>query len=330
VNIGLLGYGSIAREHVLAIQRIALANSAWQLHLSGVMGRLAEPTRAFAAEFGMSLATTDLDELLVDPRVDAVIVCSPTDVHAEQTERALRAGKHVLCEIPLATSLADTDRLIALAAASDLRLMVCHSQRYTLPLIEARRMIVAGEVHPYAIVARYLLDKRDNVSWTGRRRSWTDNLLWHHAGHAVDATLWLLDDEAVDVAAQATPADSRLNIPMDLSLLLRTTRQQLVTVAMSYRALPPLLDYVVIAEETSLVCANNELHNHRGLLVPSQGDPLFADGAIDRQDADFFSWIATGAEAAASATQVRPAMAALQAAQNELDRQGMTRSTGAV
>ncbi|MCC2629320.1 MAG: putative dehydrogenase, partial [Thermomicrobiales bacterium] len=128
--------------------------------LTGVVGRLLEPACAFAEEFGAALATTDLDELLTEPRVEAVIVCSPTDLHAEQTERALRAGKHVLCEIPLATSLAEADRLIGLSEQFRLRLMVCHTQRYAAPLVEARRMIADGEVRPRAMVSRYLLDKR--------------------------------------------------------------------------------------------------------------------------------------------------------------------------
>lgn len=319
VNIALIGYGAIAREHAAAIQRIGAAHPEWRLRLHGVMGRLLGPTRAFAAAFGMPVATTSLDALL-DGEVDAVLVCSPTELHAEQTERALRAGKHVLCEIPLATSLVATDRLIELAEASDRRLMVCHTQRYVLPLIEARRLIAAGEVHPSAVVARYLLDKRENVSWTGRRRSWTDNLLWHHACHAVDAVLWLLDDEAAEVAVQAAPPDETLGIPMDLALLLRTTRQRVVSVAMSYRARPPLLDYVVIGDETTLVYADNALCDHTGVLVPYQGGELGEDGSIDRQDAAFFAWIRSGVEPATSARRVRPTMEALQAAQDELDR----------
>jgi 2-hydroxy-4-carboxymuconate semialdehyde hemiacetal dehydrogenase len=192
MNVGILGYGAIAREHALALRRIGQAPDGSSVSIVALMGRLPEPTRAFAAEFGTALATTDLHELFADPRVEAIIVCSPTDLHAEQTERALRAGKHVLCEIPLATSQAETDRLIALAEQLGLLLMVCHTQRYAAPLIEARRLIAGGEVRPRAMVSRYLLDKRDNVSWTGRRRSWTDNLLWHHGCHAVDAALWLL------------------------------------------------------------------------------------------------------------------------------------------
>ena len=91
--------------------------------------------------------------------------------------------------------------------------MVCHTQRYSAPLIEARRMIASGEVRPRAMVSRYLLDKRENVSWTGRRRSWTDNLLWHHGCHAVDAALWLLGTEAIDVTARATPPDRAARDP---------------------------------------------------------------------------------------------------------------------
>jgi 2-hydroxy-4-carboxymuconate semialdehyde hemiacetal dehydrogenase len=321
MNVGIIGYGAIAREHALAIRRIGHGPAGRSLSIVAIMGRLLAPTRAFAAEFGAGLATTDLDELLADPRVEAVIVCSPTDVHAEQTERVLRAGKHVLCEIPLATSLAETDRLIALAEQPRLRLMVCHSQRYAAPLIEARRMIAGGEVRPRAMVSRYLLDKRENVSWTGRRRSWTDNLLWHHGCHAVDAALWLLGTEASDVTARAAPPDPRLGIPMDLSILLRTVLDQVVTVVMSYRALPPVQDYLVIADETTLVYAHDELRDHQRVLVPAAEHGSYDAAAIDRQDTDFFASILTGSEPVSNARSVRPAMAALQAAQDELDRQ---------
>jgi 2-hydroxy-4-carboxymuconate semialdehyde hemiacetal dehydrogenase len=321
VHIAILGYGAIAREHALSIARIGQAEPAWGVRLAAVMGRLIAPTRTFAGEFGIARATIDLDDLLADPRLDAVIVCSPTDLHAQQTERALRAGKHVLCEIPLATSLAATDRLIELAAASNLRLMVCHTQRYFAPLVAAQRMIAAGEVTPRAMVSRYLLDKRENMGWTGRRRSWTDNLLWHHGCHAVDAALWLLGAEARDVTARATPPDPRLRIAMDLAIVLRTTREQLVTVAMSYRALPPVHDYLVIADETTLVYANNELRDHARVLVPAGAPMAYDTDALDRQDSAFLAWILTGREPTASARKIRPAMAALQAAQDDLDQQ---------
>ena len=97
-------------------------------------------------------------------------------------------------------------------------------------------------------------------------------------------------------------------------------RERIVTVAMSYRARPPLLDYVVIGDETTLVYADNALRDGTGVLVPPQAGELSEDGSIDRQDASFFAWILTGVEPATSARRVRPTMAALQAAQDELDR----------
>ncbi|HSH79129.1 MAG TPA: Gfo/Idh/MocA family oxidoreductase, partial [Herpetosiphonaceae bacterium] len=115
MNIAILGYGSIAESHVRAIQALQGTPEGRDLRLYGVMGRLPEPTAEFARQWGLERATTDLDELLADGALEAVIICSPSGVHPEQTERALRAGKHVLCEIPLALSLADTDRLTALA-----------------------------------------------------------------------------------------------------------------------------------------------------------------------------------------------------------------------
>ena len=270
LEVAIIGYGAIAREHALALRRIGQApldveSAASLASWAGCRSRRAPSPRSSAPPWPRPTWTS------CSPirGVEAVIVCSPTDRHAEQTERALRAGKHVLCEIPLATSLAETDRLIDLAERSGLRLMVCHTQRYAAPLIEARRMIASGEVRPRAMVSRYLLDKRENVSWTGRRRSWTDNLLWHHGCHAVDAALWLLGTEAIDVTARATPPDPRLGIPMDLSILLRTARDQVVTVVMSYRALPPIQDYLVIADETTLVYANDELRDHERVLVPA-------------------------------------------------------------
>jgi 2-hydroxy-4-carboxymuconate semialdehyde hemiacetal dehydrogenase len=323
MNVGILGYGSIARSHVRAIQALQAADARQPLALRAAMGRLREPTEQFAAEFGMALATTDLDGLLGDPSVDAVVICSPTDLHAEQTERALRAGKHVLCEIPLATSLADADRLGKLADEVDRRLMVCHTQRFYPPLIEARRMIASGELHAHAVVSRYGFQRRANVNWMGRQRSWTDNLIWHHGCHAVDAALWLLgvadSGEEVDVTAQVALPGAALSIPMDLTIAMRTVRDQVATVAMSYNTHIPIHDYLVVGEETTVVYADGELRDKERVLVPKP-DGRGVDDPIARQDAEFFDAVRRGREPAVSARSVRPAMAALQAVQDVLDR----------
>lgn len=321
MNIAILGYGSIAHAHartIVALQRDAMWDD---LRLYGVAGPSEDETVAFAREFGMSEATTDPETLIADAHVDAVIVCSPTDLHAGQSERALRAGKHVLCEIPLATSLADTDRLIELADDADRRLMVCHTQRYSPALIEARRMITSGELHPHAIVSRYMFGRRQNINWQGRRRSWTDNLLWHHGCHAVDAALWLLGasdrGETVETVAHIALPGEDLDIPMDLGLVLRTERDQIATIAMSYHTHMPFHDYLIIGEETTVLFADGQLRDRERVLVDAARSE---DGETSnaRQDAEFFAAVREGREPAVSGRSARPAMAALQAAQDTL------------
>jgi 2-hydroxy-4-carboxymuconate semialdehyde hemiacetal dehydrogenase len=309
VKIGLVGYGSIARSHVRAL-------SGLDAEIVGVMGRLAEPTEAFAAEHGLPHATTDLDELLGLDGLEAALICSPTDSHADQTARALRAGKHVLCEIPLATSLAETDELIRLADQADRRLMVCHTQRYHPGLVEARRRVATGQLHPYSLVARYGFLRRENVNWMGRRRSWTDNLIWHHGCHAVDTCLWLLDRPVVDVSPQVARPGPPLGIPMDLALLMRTEPDQIVTVAMSYNTHIAVQDFLLIGEETTLQYADGDLRDRERVLVakPSDHDP------IRDQDLEFLEAVRERREPAVSGRAVRPAMAALQQVQDWIDR----------
>lgn len=322
MNIATLGYGSIARSHVKAINALAATPEWADLRFYGVMGRLPEATADFAQEFGATVATTDLDALLADPALDAVIVCSPSGVHAEQTARALRAGKHVLCEIPLALSLAETDELIALADQHDRRLMVCHTQRFYPPLVEARRRIASGELHPHAIVSRYMFGRRENINWQGRQRSWTDNLLWHHGCHAVDAALWLLgaadNGEEVAVTAQVALPGGSLEIPMDLTVAMRTARDQLATVAMSYNISFPIHDYLIIGEEATIIFDDGVLRDNERVLVP-KAERDGVDAPIPRQDAEFFAAIRDRREPAVSGRAVRPTMAALQAAQDVLD-----------
>ncbi len=312
MNICLVGYGSIARSHLQA-----LASEPVTLHT--VMGRLAEPTAAFAAEFGFRHHTTDLDAALRDPAIDAVIITSPSDIHAEQTEKALRAGKNALVEIPLATSLGDADRLAQLAQDQKRVLMVCHTQRYYPPLVAARQMIAEGRLHVHHISTRYLFFRRENVNWTGRRRSWSDNLLWHHGGHAVDTSLWLLGATAGDVVSQTALPSKPLDIPMDLDILVRTPKDQLIAVNMSYNSKLSYNEYLIMGEETTLLATNHKLSSPDAVLVEDSGDTGPGPSPILAQNREFFAAIREGREPAISAAAVRPAMKVLQTVQDQFD-----------
>ncbi len=318
MGIALLGYGSIARSHMLAIQSLRDGPIGRDLRLRSVMGRVAESAAEFAQEYGFDRSTTDLDEVLNDPEVDVVIVTSPSELHAEQTERALTAGKHVLCEIPLAMSLADTDRLIQVADAAGRSLMVCHTERFYPTLNEVKRRVVAGELHPHAIHARFMFDRRENVNWMGRRRSWTDNLLWHHACHSVDSALWLTGAAELEVLAQLALPGGNLEIPMDLVLAMRTPRDQVISLSMSYNTKFPMHDYLFIGEETTLHYLGGALIDRAGIVVAApEGSEV--DFGVALQDREFFLALLEQREPSVSARAVRPAMAALQAAQDSLD-----------
>jgi 2-hydroxy-4-carboxymuconate semialdehyde hemiacetal dehydrogenase len=313
VRLAFLGYGSIARQYARAL----LALNGLDVQLASVMGRVKESADEFAAEFGIPRSTTSLDDVLHDEAVDAVVITSPSELHADQTALCLSAGKHVLCEIPLATSLGDVDRLIELADRTDRRLMVCHTQRYYPALLEARRQIARGGLTPYSIVSRYMFQRRANVNWVGRQRSWTDNLLWHHGCHAVDAALWLLGATAADVQAQIARPSGPLGIPMDLAIALRTPADQIVSVAMSYNTHVALHDYVIIGEERTLIFSEGELRSNEGVLVEKRSQTDLNE-PIMHQDAEFLSAVLEQREPAVSGRSVRPAMAVLQAVQERL------------
>lgn len=293
MNICLIGYGSIARSHLQALAREPVT-------LRTVMGRVAESTEAFAREFGFARHTTDLDEALADPSIEAVLITSPSDLHAEQTEKALKAGKHALVEIPLATSLAETDALGRLARERKRCLMVCHTQRYYPALVEARRWIAEGRLHVHHVSARYAFFRRENVNWAGRRRSWTDNLIWHHGCHAVDTCLWLLGATEVEVKSQAARPSHHLNIPMDVDILMHTPEDQLISVNLSYNNKLPYNEYLLIGEETTLLVTDKRLVGPDGVILePAVGDT--APGPIALQDREFLAAIREGREPAIGA-----------------------------
>ena len=312
MNICLVGYGSIARSHLEALR-------GEDVTLGWVVGRLSEPTDALATEFGFAHHGVDLDAALSDPAVDAVLITSPSDLHAAQTEAALRAGKHALVEIPLATNLGDADRLAALAKERGRCLMVCHTQRYYPALIEARRRIAEGELHVHHVVTRYGFLRRENVNWMGRRRSWTDNLLWHHGGHAVDTSLWLLGATDGTVTSQVALPSAPLNIPLDLDILIRTPNDQLISVSMSYNSRFNYNEYLLIGEETTLIATNTRLDGPEGLIFEEGPRVGPASDSIRAQDREFLAAVGQNRNPAISAMAVRPAMKVLQSVQDQFD-----------
>jgi len=307
MRLCFVGYGSIAEEHAKAFVQIP------GVELACVVGRDPAATEAFAEQWGFPRWTLDLDTALAG-EVDAVVITSPSDLHAEQTLRSLRTGKHVLAEIPVATNLADAERVAAAAHETGLRVQVAHTQRYHPSLMELRSRIACGQLHPHHVVCRWFFMRRSNVNWKGRRRTWTDNLLWHHGCHVVDAALWLLGaDAATEVRAQFGPPHADLDIPLDLDIQFRAG-ERLVTVAMSYNSPWPQHDYFVIGEEAAFEFRDGKLLSPDGPIHNGAG----SEDSILEQDREWITAIRERREPAVNPDAVLPAMRVLQAAQDQM------------
>jgi 2-hydroxy-4-carboxymuconate semialdehyde hemiacetal dehydrogenase len=313
LRLAVVGYGQTAGIH----SRL-LRSEGHQL--DWVIGRRADPTRKFAEAHQYRRHSTRLEDALADPAVDAVVLCTPSQAHAEQAAACLEAGKHLLVEIPLAMSYPDGLRLADLARRQNLTLMVAHGHRYQAAMRYAREQVTSGRLALHSITARYLLSRRDNVGSSGYVRSWTDNLLWHHGQHAVDLVLWLLGVEQpghVEVTS-LTALPGRLGIPMDISISLRTRQDQLATIALSYHSQQSVYDYVLIGEEETLIIDNGTLRD--GARVLHRPDPAERpDPSWLIQEREFAAAIRAGRPAAISADSVLPALEVLQQVQDGYD-----------
>lgn len=295
MRLCFVGYGSIADAHAAAFRELGC-------EFSCVVGRVPESTAEFAGRWGFRRWTLDLDEGLSED-VEGVVITSPSNLHAEQAIRALQAGKHVLAEIPLSTSLGDAARVADAARASGKRVQVAHTQRYYPALIELRRRIREGEFQVHHAECRWYFQRRENVNWKGRRRSWTDNLLWHHGCHVVDAALWLLDERPASVYAQFGPVHPELQIPLDLDLQFMLGAVP-VSISMSYNSPWPRHEYFLIGEETSIEYRDRCLWGPSGLLWKPEG----ADTSILEQNREWLAAIREGREPAVDPEAVLPAM----------------------
>ena len=300
MNLLMIGYGATATSHTRIFAEAGIT-------LDTIVGRVPEKVAAFAAEHGYAHGDTDLAAALASRRIDIVVVASPSEAHAGQTRQALESGAHVLVEIPLAMNYAEGRELAALARACGKTLMVAHTHRYRAAAQEARQKIAVGALTVHHVVSRYMFLRRENRDWSGRERSWTDNLLWHHGCHAVDLSLWLLgvtDTEGLSVTAQIALPDQAMGVPLDLSVLVRTPQDQLVSVNMSYNSHLNLYDYVLVGREESLLIDGNAQDGVPGFEV---------------QDHAFLDAVRNGTEPPISAASVLPALWVLQQAQDLYD-----------
>jgi 2-hydroxy-4-carboxymuconate semialdehyde hemiacetal dehydrogenase len=301
MKICLAGTGAMAETHVKALARIE------GVEVVSACSRTKEGGEAFAAKWNIPFHSTSLEACIDRPAVDAVILTTPSQLHAEQTLLALARGKHVQVEIPMSLNLADARRVLDAARKAGRVCMVTHTRRFSSPHREIRRRIREGAFHLHHLVVETYFFRRTNLNMLGQPRSWVDNLLWHHGCHSVDLAYWILDEPDFDVWGQKGPDHPVLGVPMDMTVAMRSKKGPLVTMAMSFNNKGPFGGfYRYIGEEETYKVYRDSMTDGDGKEVPLDGVAAF-----DRQDLEFVSAIREGREPESSAASCVPTMALL-------------------
>jgi len=311
MNLCFVGYGAIAGVHADICRRLG-----HRLHT--VVGRVPDTTASFAREYGFAHHTLDLEDALGRRDIDAVIVCSPSELHESQARQVIEAGKPVLVELPLAMSYAGGSALAELGRRRGVTVMVAHTQRYMPAVRAVRDEVAAGRLHVHHVLAKFLFFRRRNVGWTGRVRSWADNLLWHHSCHIVDTCLWVLGMPAVNglaVDGRIGPVYAATGIPMDLDISIATPAATLVNIGMSYHSQDTGLDFLFVGEERTLHVAEHTLLHGKTVLYDSATQHEYI--ANELQDREFFAALTEGRQPEVTAFDVLPALAVLQQVQDQ-------------
>lgn len=257
MNLCMIGTGGIATQHMKAFRELGRICPRW------VISRREEKAREFREKWSFERAGTQLDLALEDPKVNLVVITSPSERHTEQTIRFLQAGKDVIVEIPVGLSLEDAERVAAVAAESGRRVLVCHTMRSFPGIREIRRRVQAGELHLTQIVGYFAIPRRRNQGWAGQR-NWIDNLLWHHGCHMVDVAMWVLGAGEVEhISAMCGRIHPEFGMPMETCVHFRTSSNQLVAHALSYNTEGLCWELRCIGEEDVLTYRNGKLLNEK-------------------------------------------------------------------
>jgi 2-hydroxy-4-carboxymuconate semialdehyde hemiacetal dehydrogenase len=313
VRIAVAGAGAFGIKHLDALARIEDAD------VVAVVSRRLAQAEEVAASYGVPFATEELRDVLDSPDVDAVILCTPTQLHARETIETLEAGKHVQVEIPLADSWHDARAVENVAKRSSLVAMVGHTRRFNPSHQWIHQRVQAGELSVLQMDVQTYFFRRTNTNALGQPRSWTDNLLWHHAAHTVDLFAYQAN-EPVDVAhILAGPVNLELGIPMDVSIQLRTVSGRLCTLSLSFNNEGPFGTFF------RYICDNGTYLARYDDLTTGNDEPIDVShvavslNGIELQDREFLRAIRDGDEPNASVASVLDCYAVLGKLQRDLD-----------
>ncbi|MGY0788698.1 Gfo/Idh/MocA family oxidoreductase [Azospirillum argentinense] len=284
-----------------------------------VVGGEPDDIEGFAKARGIPHWTKDLAESLERTDVEAVILATPTPVHAAQAIQCLEAGKHVLVEIPMADSLADAERLVAAQRASGLVAMAGHTRRFNPSHQWIRNRVQAGELTIQQMDVQTYFFRRSNMNALGKPRTWTDHLLWHHACHTVDLFQYQTGEVASQVHALQGPTHPQLGIAMDMSIGMKVPSGAICTLSLSFNNDGPLGTFFrYICDNGTYIARYDDLYDGKDNKIDLSGLTVSTNG-IELIDREFFAAIRDGREPNASVAQCLPAMRTLDRLEKSLN-----------
>ena len=311
MKIALAGAGAFGIKHLDALREID------GVEVVSLIGRELEKTKDVAGRYGIGHVTTDLADSLALDGLDAVILCTPTQMHARQTIQCLDAGKHVQVEIPLCDSVADGRAVVERQRETGLVAMCGHTRRFNPSHQWVRQRIRSGEFHIQQMDVQTYFFRRTNTNALGQPRSWTDHLLWHHAAHTVDLFAYQTGSPVVTANAVQGPIHPELGIAMDMSIQLKAADDAICTLSLSFNNDGPFGTFFrYIGDTGTYIARYDDLVTGRDEAVDVSGVDVSMNG-IELQDREFVAAIREQREPNASVAQVLPCYEIL----DQLERQ---------
>jgi 2-hydroxy-4-carboxymuconate semialdehyde hemiacetal dehydrogenase len=311
IKVALAGAGAFGTKHLDAIKLID------GVECVSVIGRDLAKTQEVATKYGIQHVTTSLDDSLAIKEVDAVILCTPTQMHAAQAVACMKAGKHVQVEIPLADSLRDAYRVVQMQENTGLVAMCGHTRRFNPSHQWVRQRITSGQFNIQQMDVQTYFFRRTNMNALGQARSWTDHLLWHHAAHTVDLFAYQCRSPIVKANAVQGPIHPTLGIAMDMSIQLKAASGAICTLSLSFNNDGPLGTYFRYIGDTGTYLARyDDLYNGKDEKIDVSGVAVSMNG-IELQDREFFAAIQEGRQPNGAVAQVLPCYEVL----HDLERQ---------
>ena len=300
IKVALAGAGAFGIKHLDGIKNID------GVEVVSLISRDLEKTKEVASQYGIQHVTTELADSLALPEVDAVILCTPTQMHAAQSLACLKAGKHVQVEIPLADSWKDAEEVARMAKEKGLVAMCGHTRRFNPSHQWVHNKIKAGEFNIQQMDVQTYFFRRTNMNALGQPRSWTDHLLWHHAAHTVDLFAYQAGSPIVKANAVQGPIHPNLGIAMDMSIQLQAANGAICTLSLSFNNDGPLGTYFRYIGDTGTYLARyDDLYTGKEEKIDVSKVAVSMNG-IELQDREFFAAIQQGREPNSSVAQVLP------------------------